>query len=138
LHFDNPPYELIVEGASIRTPDWPPSGVRQRTSAGSSSRSFLLLDISSSYKRFDLSRLIKDIVAHLPASDDPSELGPQDFVICALKAHQAYESAPSMAALLGSDTAVVTAINGIPWWYFYNGQNATDGRYLQSVDPGGR
>jgi 2-dehydropantoate 2-reductase len=43
-----------------------------------------------------------------------------------------------MVALLGPDTAVVTAMNGIPWWYFYNGQNATEGRYLESVDPGGR
>jgi 2-dehydropantoate 2-reductase len=53
------------------------------------------------------------------ASDDPSRFGPQDYVFCTLKSHQAYTAAPSMLPLLGPDTAVVTAMNGIPWWYFY-------------------
>src|SRR5579862_3672492 len=51
-------------------------------------------------------------VARVPADSDPKVFGPQDVVICALKAHQAYESAHDFAPLLGSDTAVVTAMNG--------------------------
>ncbi|MFZ0986490.1 MAG: 2-dehydropantoate 2-reductase N-terminal domain-containing protein [Xanthobacteraceae bacterium] len=47
------------------------------------------------------------------ASDDPSRFGPQDYVFCTLKSHQAYTAAPSMLPLLGADTAVVTAMNGI-------------------------
>src|ERR1700761_2126144 len=53
-------------------------------------------------------------VARFPVSDDPSEFGPQDVVICTLKAHQAYASAAQFQPLLGQDTAVVTAMNGIP------------------------
>jgi 2-dehydropantoate 2-reductase len=76
-------------------------------------------------------------VARLAASDDPSAFGVQDVVICALKAHQAYESAPSFAPLLGDSTAVVTAMNGIPWWYFHESGGAFEGRHLESVDVGG-
>ena len=77
-------------------------------------------------------------VAHLPADSNPRVFGPQDVVICALKAHQAYESAADFAPLLGPDTSVVTAMNGIPWWYFYKSGGRFQGRFLDSVDPGGR
>lgn len=77
-------------------------------------------------------------VAHLRASDRAADLGVQDFVICSLKAHQAHASAPDFAPLLGPATAVVTAMNGIPWWYFYKNGGPFDGRRLASVDPGDR
>jgi 2-dehydropantoate 2-reductase len=80
----------------------------------------------------------REKVAHVAAADDPRAFGPQDFVICALKAHQAYESAPAFAPLLGTTTAVVTAMNGIPWWYFYKAATRFDGHHLDSVDAGGR
>jgi 2-dehydropantoate 2-reductase len=73
----------------------------------------------------------------LPASDDPAAFGPQDVVICALKAQQAHASAGAFAPLLGPKTAVLTAMNGIPWWYFYKDRGRLDGHYLESVDPGG-
>jgi 2-dehydropantoate 2-reductase len=76
--------------------------------------------------------------ARIPASDDPAALGPQDMVISTLKAHQAHESAHLFAPLLGPETPVVTAMNGIPWWYFYKEGGRFDGRQLGSVDPGGR
>src|SRR6202047_426220 len=74
--------------------------------------------------------------ADLPASDDPAAFGPQDVVICALKAQQAHASAGAFAPLLGPRTAVLTAMNGIPWWYFYRERGPLDGHHLQSVDPG--
>ena len=77
-------------------------------------------------------------VAHLTATADPADLGPQDFVIVALKAHQAWEVAEQMRPLLGPHTAVVTAQNGIPWWYFYGFEGQFANLQLQSVDPGGR
>jgi 2-dehydropantoate 2-reductase len=77
-------------------------------------------------------------IARVAASADPGAFGPQDFVICALKSHQAYDSAPSFAPLLGSNTAVLTAMNGIPWWYFYKSGGRFDGHHLESVDPGAR
>ena len=76
--------------------------------------------------------------ARIPASDNPADFGPQDYVICALKAHQSYESAAQFAPLLGPDTAMVTAMNGIPWWYFYKEGGKFEGRHLESVDAGAR
>jgi 2-dehydropantoate 2-reductase len=77
-------------------------------------------------------------VAKVAAHSDPGTFGCQDVVICALKAHQAFESAAAFAPLLGPHTCVVTAMNGIPWWYFYRTGGPFEGRHLQSVDPGGR
>jgi 2-dehydropantoate 2-reductase len=76
--------------------------------------------------------------ARMPATDDPNELGPQDYVIVTLKAHQAWEVAEQMAPLLGKDTAVVTAQNGLPWWYFYGFEGQHANRRIESVDPGDR
>jgi 2-dehydropantoate 2-reductase len=75
-------------------------------------------------------------LAKLPASDDPRELGVQDFIICTLKAHQACESAYLFAPLLGPHSAVVTAMNGIPWWCFYRSGGRFEGKPLLTVDPG--
>jgi 2-dehydropantoate 2-reductase len=76
--------------------------------------------------------------AHMRATSDPNELGPQDYVIVALKAHQAWEVAEQMRPLLGAETAVVTAQNGVPWWYFYGVKAPYSGLKLQSVDPDDR
>jgi len=77
-------------------------------------------------------------VARIAASDDVRTLGKQDYILCALKAHQSHESAELFAPLMGPDTAVVTAMNGIPWWYFYKEGGRFDGQHLESVDAGGR
>lgn len=71
------------------------------------------------------------------ASDDPSELGPQDYVIVALKAHSLPAAVDAMRPLLGNDTAIVTAVNGIPYWYFHRHGGEFENRILESVDPGG-
>jgi 2-dehydropantoate 2-reductase len=76
-------------------------------------------------------------VVRLPASDDPSDFGQQDYVICTLKAHQAAKTADLFVPLLGPETAVVTAMNGIPWWYFHMEGGPFDGRSLHSVDSDG-
>ena len=76
--------------------------------------------------------------ARIPASDNPADFGPQDYVICALKAYQAYEAAAQFAPLLGPNTAMVTAMNGIPWWYFYKEGGPFEGKHLKSVDAGAR
>ena len=80
----------------------------------------------------------REKTAKIAASADPGDFGVQDVVICALKAHQAYDCAPAFAPLLGPATAVLTAMNGIPWWYFYGVGGRFEGHRLQSVDPGGR
>lgn len=77
-------------------------------------------------------------VAKVTATDDPTELGPQDFVIVALKTHQAWEVADQMVPLLGPDTAVVTCQNGVPWWYFHGLDSAYRNLRVNSVDPDDR
>ena len=76
-------------------------------------------------------------VAHPRCTDDPAEAGPQDYVIVTLKAHSVPGVVDVMQPLLGPDTAVVTATNGIPWWYFYGLEGQWRDHRLESVDPGG-
>ncbi len=71
------------------------------------------------------------------ASDDPAALGAQDYVFIALKAHGIAAMLPRLGPLLGKDTAVVPAINGIPWWYFYKEGGRCDGQPVDCLDPGG-
>ena len=73
----------------------------------------------------------------LPAAADPADFGPQDVVVIALKAHSIGPMLPRIAALLTPDTAVVTAINGIPWWYFCRAGGSFDGLPVECLDPGG-
>ena len=78
----------------------------------------------------------KDGVIDAPvrASDDPATLGPQDHVIVAVKAPALPAVASAIGPLLGPDTAVTFAMNGIPWWYFDS--TAEHGRTLPTIDPG--
>ena len=75
--------------------------------------------------------------ASVTASDDPARLGPQDAVFVTLKAPALPALAASVGPLLGPDTAVVFAMNGIPWWYFYKQGGPHDGRRFDRIDPGG-
>ena len=72
------------------------------------------------------------------ATDDPATIGAQDYVIVALKAQAVAGIVDRMAPLLGPKTAVVMAVNGVPWWYFHGAGGALEGRRLASVDPDGR
>ena len=76
-------------------------------------------------------------VAHLNCTDDPAELGPQDYVFISLKAHAVPGVVDAMTPLLGNDTSIVTAVNGVPYWYFYKHGGALQGSTLESIDPGG-
>jgi 2-dehydropantoate 2-reductase len=77
-------------------------------------------------------------VAHPRCVEDPADAGVQDYVIITLKAHSLPGIADKIQPLLGPDTAVVTGVNGIPWWYFYKLDGAFENHKLESVDPGGR
>jgi 2-dehydropantoate 2-reductase len=77
-------------------------------------------------------------VAHPRCTDEPSELGPQDYVIVTLKAHQVSGVLDVMQPLLGPDTAIVTAYNGIPYWYFHRHGGRLEGTALDSIDPDAR
>ncbi|MBY6161741.1 2-dehydropantoate 2-reductase [Mameliella alba] len=70
------------------------------------------------------------------ASEDPAELGEQDYVIVTLKAHSVPGVVARMAPLIGERTTIVSGANGVPWWYFHRIGGALEGRRLTSVDPG--
>ena len=77
-------------------------------------------------------------VAKVNCTDDPATLGPQDYVFITLKAHSVPGVVDLMQPLLGPTTAVVTGVNGIPYWYFHQHGGPLAGSTLESVDPGGR
>ena len=74
----------------------------------------------------------------MAADRDISTLGPQDAIILAVKAHQLADACEGVAHALAPEGFVVTAQNGVPWWYFEKLASAFAGRRVESVDPGGR
>ena len=70
------------------------------------------------------------------ASDNPADLGPQDYVIVTLKAHSVPPVVDKMQPLIGPDTTIVSGVNGVPWWYFHKLGGPLEGTRLASVDPG--
>ncbi|MDE5440891.1 2-dehydropantoate 2-reductase [Bradyrhizobium sp. CSA207] len=71
-------------------------------------------------------------------TDDAAELGVQDYVIITLKAHSITGVIEKIQPLLGPHTRIVTAVNGIPYWYFYKHGGPYENTTLESIDPGGR
>lgn len=73
----------------------------------------------------------------VPARDNAQALGVQDVVIVAVKAPAMESVAQGIAPLIGPETCVVVAMNGVPWWFF-DRHGPLEGLRLQSVDPHGR
>jgi len=83
-------------------------------------------------------KLISEGTEQIVHVESAEEAGPQDYVLVTLKAHSLPSAAKQMQPLLGPDTAIVSAVNGIPWWYFHGLGGAYEGRIVQSVDPDGQ
>ena len=77
------------------------------------------------------------LAARAQASATPAELGVQDLVVVAVKAPAMAEVAKAIRPLLGPDTMVLTAMNGVPWWFFQGFGGRHEGTTLKSVDPDG-
>jgi 2-dehydropantoate 2-reductase len=77
------------------------------------------------------------VVTSLAASDDAADLGAQDFVIVAVKAQAMAGVAAAASPLLGPSTAVLSTLNGVPWWFLDGFGGPAAGHHLDSVDPGG-
>lgn len=71
------------------------------------------------------------------ASADAHALGPQDLVILAVKAPALHAAAPTVRPMIGPQTVVLTAMNGVPWWFFEGFGGALAGTRLQSIDADG-
>ena len=71
------------------------------------------------------------------ASSDASALGIQDLVVIAVKAPALASVAQQVGPLLGPDTVVLTAMNGVPWWFLQGFGGPVQGQPLDTVDPNG-
>ena len=83
-------------------------------------------------------RLIEEGQEHkvsVSASDTPSDLGEQDYIIVTLKAHSVPPVVEKMRPLIGKNTTIVSGVNGVPWWYFHKIGGPLEGTRLYSVDP---
>lgn len=78
-----------------------------------------------------------ETLVRVAASDDPADFGPQDYVVITLKTPSLPAVVPKLSPLLEDDTAVVSAMNGIPWWFCQHLDGPLKGRQLQSIDPDG-
>ena len=77
------------------------------------------------------------IAVPVRASASPADLGVQELVVIAVKAPAMAEVARAIRPLIGPDTLVLTAMNGVPWWFFEGFGGALQGTRLQAVDPDG-
>jgi 2-dehydropantoate 2-reductase len=78
----------------------------------------------------------EEFVTRPRAAANAAELGHQDFVFLTIKAHGIAPAIDQIRPLLGAETAILFAQNGLPWWYFHRHGGPLDGRRLASVDPG--
>ena len=78
-----------------------------------------------------------EFVTRPAATHNPAEVGAQDAVIITVKACGVMAIADAIQPLIGSDTMLVTAMNGVPHWYFHAFGGEHDGARVASVDPDG-
>lgn len=79
----------------------------------------------------------RETVARVAAESDAAVPGAQDFVVITLKAQTLPAIAASLTPLIGPDTVVVAAMNGLPWWFLHDQSGALAGHVIEAVDPGG-
>ncbi|MDA1117562.1 MAG: 2-dehydropantoate 2-reductase [Proteobacteria bacterium] len=79
----------------------------------------------------------KETAVPVRAESDAARLGAQDYVLVSVKGQSLPEVARGIAPLLGADTSVVTAMNGVPWWFFDRLKFGDGKLRLESLDPGG-
>ena len=72
------------------------------------------------------------------AEKDPAALGAQDYVLVTVKAQNLTQVAAGIAPLLGAGTSIMTAMNGVPWWFFDRLRFGGGKARLESLDPGGK
>ena len=77
------------------------------------------------------------LTASVKVSANPADLGPQDLVIVAVKAPAMADVAKGIAPLLGPHTMVMTAMNGVPWWFFQGFGGQLENTSLSTIDPDG-
>ena len=73
-------------------------------------------------------------------TDDPKKLGVQDYIFISVKAHSISNIVDTLSPMINEQTSIISAVNGLPWWYFYKANTGTDldDKYIESVDPNGK
>ena len=77
------------------------------------------------------------VAKDLRASADLADLGVQDVIVLALKAHQIRDVAGQLASLYNDSTVVIPIQNGVPWWFFQKFGGEHDGHRIKALDPDG-
>ena len=77
-----------------------------------------------------------NVTVPVTASENPEDLGFQDYLIITLKAHSVPSIIEKVRPLVNEKTTIVSGVNGIPWWYFHKIGGEFEGAKLASVDPG--
>lgn len=80
---------------------------------------------------------VRETTDNFVATADVDAVEPQDAIFVTVKAQSVPKLAPSLPALCGSETMVVTAQNGIPWWYFRKSGTQYENRKILAADPDG-
>ena len=73
-------------------------------------------------------------------TDDPKKLDIQDYIFISIKAHSISIIADSLLPIINDRTSIISAVNGLPWWYFYEANTGTylDNKFIETVDPNGK
>ena len=73
-------------------------------------------------------------------TDDPKTLDVQDYIFISVKAHSISNIVDNLSPIINDQTSIISAVNGLPWWYFYKSNTGTnlDNKYIESVDPNGK
>jgi 2-dehydropantoate 2-reductase len=88
--------------------------------------------------RFRLEESGATLTAPVRVVEDTRTLGPQDLVVIAVKGPSLPAVAPQVGPLLGPETVVLPAMNGVPWWFFHGLGGSHEGAAVRAVDPDGR
>jgi 2-dehydropantoate 2-reductase len=78
------------------------------------------------------------LTAPVRVAEESAALGPQELLVLAVKGPSLPDLAEKIRPLLGPDTVVLTAMNGVPWWFFHGLGGPHEGGAVRSVDPDGR
>ena len=73
-------------------------------------------------------------------TDDPKTLDVQDYIFISIKAHSISNIVDTLSPIINDQTSIISAVNGLPWWYFYKANTGTDldNKCIESVDPSGK
>jgi 2-dehydropantoate 2-reductase len=77
------------------------------------------------------------VTAPVNVVEDTAGLGGQDLLVLAVKGPSLAQVADKVPPVLGANTVVLTAMNGVPWWFFQDAAGACGGMKLTSIDPEG-